>query len=363
MENEAILDRLFTSKQINLNRGELFDQAMKPIDEGFDPEKVEGMLLGVAIGDALGATSESYVPRERRHVFGEIRDYLMTRGGERIGLPTDDTQLTFWTLEQLIRDRGFKPGNLADQFVGRGTITGIGKTVAESLQRYRSGKRWYESGLESAGNGALMRISPMLIPHLRKGGTDVWVDTALSAIITHNDRASTSACLALIGMLRDLLEMKEPPDPEWWSARYVELARDLEGRPLYRPGGTLFPDYRGTVWKYAERCVQWAESQFISTVDACNNWSSSAYLMGTIPSLLLILTRYGHDPEEALVRAVNDTWDNDTIASLTGAMIGALHGRSGFPARWIERLSGRTGESDDGYIFRLIAEAKETFLT
>jgi hypothetical protein len=69
-----------------------------------------------------------------------------------------------WTLEQSIRDRGFKPGNLADQFVGRGTITGIGKTVAESLHRYRSGKRWYESGLESAGNGALMRISPMLIP-------------------------------------------------------------------------------------------------------------------------------------------------------------------------------------------------------
>jgi hypothetical protein len=73
--------------------------------------------------------------------------------------------------------------------------------------------------------------------------------------------------------------------------------RDLGGRSLYRPGGTLFPDYRGTVWRYTERCIQWAESQFISTVDACNNWSSSAYLMGTIPSLLLILTRYGRDPE------------------------------------------------------------------
>jgi ADP-ribosylglycohydrolase len=336
MENEAILDRLFTSKQINLNRGELFDQTMKPFDEGLDPERVEGMLLGVAIGDALGATSESYVPRERRHIFERIRDYLMTRGGERIGLPTDDTQLTFWTLEQLIRDRGFKPGNLADQFVGRGTITGIGKTVAESLHRYRSGKRWYESGLESAGNGALMRISPMLIPHLRKGGTDVWVDTALSAIITHNDRASTSACLALIGMLRDLLEMKEPPDPEWWSARYVELARDLEGRSLYRPGGTLFRiivERSGDMRRGASSGRN--HSPFRPSTRAITG-HPAAYLMGTIPSLLLILTRYGHDPEEALVRAVNDTWDNDTIASLTGAMIGALHGRSGFPARWIE---------------------------
>lgn len=363
MENEAILDRLFASGQINLNRGVLFDRGMKPFEAGLDPERVEGMLLGVAIGDALGATSESYLPRERRFIFGEIRDYLLTRDGERIGLPTDDTQLTFWTLEQLIRDRGFNPRNMADQFVGRGKITGIGTTVAESLQRYRSGKAWHESGMESAGNGALMRISPMIIPHLRKGGTDVWVDTALSAIITHNDRASTSACLAMVGMLRELLEMTEPPESEWWCAKYVELARDLEGKSSYRPSGERFADYRGPVWRYAERCVHWAESQFISTVDACNSWSSSAYLMETIPSVLLILTRYGHDPEEALVRAVNDTWDNDTIASVTGAMLGALHGRKGFPARWIDRLSGRTGEADDGYIFKLIAEAKEAFLT
>jgi ADP-ribosylglycohydrolase len=71
--------------------------------------------------------------------------------------------------------------------------------------------------------------------------------------------------------------------------------------------------------------------------------------------------RHAHDPEEAIVRAVNDTKDNDTIAAIVGAAVGALHGRRGMPDRWIEKLSGRTTDQDDGHIFELIVNAKRTF--
>ena len=67
------------------------------------------------------------------------------------------------------------------------------------------------------------------------------------------------------------------------------------------------------------------------------------------------------DPEEAIVRAVNDTKDNDTIAAIVGAAVGALHGRKALPKRWIENLSGRTTDRDDGRIFELIEEAKAAF--
>ena len=40
-----------------------------------------------------------------------------------------------------------------------------------------------------------------------------------------------------------------------------------------------------------------------------------------------ILMRHGEDPEEAIVRAVHDTQDNDSIAAIVGAAVGALHGR------------------------------------
>lgn len=64
--------------------------------------RIEGMMLGLAIGDALGNTSESLLPADRRARYGHITDYLPNRhaGGARIGLPSDDTHLHFgrWSI-------------------------------------------------------------------------------------------------------------------------------------------------------------------------------------------------------------------------------------------------------------------------
>ena len=76
-----------------------------------------------------------------------------------------------------------------------------------------------------------------------------------------------------------------------------------------------------------------------------------------MPAVLLILSRYADDPEEAIVRAVNDTRDNDTVAAIVGAAVGALHGRSALPARWIDGLLGRTSRADDGRVFEPIGAA------
>jgi len=80
-----------------------------------------------------------------------------------------------------------------------------------------------------------------------------------------------------------------------------------------------------------------------------------------MPCALYILARYGERPEEAIIRAVNDTKDNDTVAAIVGAAIGALHGRSGLPAHWINELSGRTGADDNWHIFELIESARQSF--
>jgi len=78
-------------------------------------DRVEDMLLGLAIGDALGNTSEGQTPGERRERRGEIRDYLPNRyaEGARVGLPSDDTQLAFWTLESLLEHGRAVPEDLA----------------------------------------------------------------------------------------------------------------------------------------------------------------------------------------------------------------------------------------------------------
>jgi len=101
----------------------------------------------------------------------------------------------------------------------------------------------------------------------------------------------------------------------------------------------------------ADKDVRWA----------CQEWYSGAYLLETMPSVLYILSRHAHDPEEAVVRAVNDTKDNDTIAAIVGAAMGALHGEAAFPRHWRENLLGRTCEDDDGKLLELLESAEQAF--
>jgi ADP-ribosylglycohydrolase len=224
------------------------------------------------------------------------------------------------------------------------------------------GKPWFKSGPPSAGNGALMRIAPMLIPHLATGTINLWIDTALSSMMTHNDAGSISACLAFVYILRQLMLMDKPPEPAWWVETYVRIARDLEGQTCYHPrGGPLHDEFWGPIWKIVKDKVADAYTRSLSVREACSWWYSGAFLLETVPSVIYILMRHGHDPEEAIVRAINDTKDNDTIAAIVGAAVGALHGKKAIPERWIRNLSGRTTEADDGKICELIATARDRF--
>ena len=128
------------------------------------------VLLGLAIGDALGNTSESLPVPERAARYGEIRDYPTNcrSAGRRVGLPSDDSQLAFWTLESLLECRGLDPDDLSARFAAR-EIFGIGKSMQQFLHNREQGMAsWYHYGAESAGNGALMRIAPPVsYTHLR----------------------------------------------------------------------------------------------------------------------------------------------------------------------------------------------------
>jgi ADP-ribosyl-[dinitrogen reductase] hydrolase len=358
-ENEKTLACLFEKQKIDIQRGKILDSLPEAIPKTFDFRRIEGMMLGLAMGDALGNTTEGMPPRRRRSIHGEIKTYLPSRRGSgAIGLPSDDTQLTFWTLEQMLKDGVFVPENVAAR-LSEGRIFGIGATVNQFLRNYQSGRPWYECGPKSAGNGALMRIAPMLIPHLKSGTRDLWVDTTLSAMMTHNDAASISACLAFINIFWHLLKMNNGPPAEWWVDTYIQTAEDLELDATYESRSRAFSGFRGSLCQFVCDNVRRMYDRNISIVDACDLWYSGAYLLETVPSVLLILMRFGHDPAQAIIRAVNDTVDNDTIAATVGAAVGALHGKDCFPKEWISNLSGRTTDRDDGRIFELLKEAED----
>lgn len=333
-----------------------------PIPSSIDVgNKVAGMMLGLAIGDALGNTSESQTPEARLRRYGWIEDYLPNRHAknECIGLPSDDTQLSFWTLDRLIDDERLEPHHLAIKFC-QSQIFGIGSSVKEFLRNFKSGTPWSRAGAASAGNGALMRIAPLLIPHLTKPSSELWGDVVLGAHLTHRDGLSTASCIGFVALLWEAIAMEKAPEGDWWLSRFCELVAPIEPEAPYATRGAPI-EFNGRLTDLVTQHVIPAYLAKENVATACGRWYSGAYCLETVPSVLFILARFGHDPERAILEAVNNTKDNDTVAAIVGAAVGALFGVSGLRRSWIDNLSGRTTWDDDHQVFAILESAGKAF--
>ncbi|MBL0939022.1 MAG: ADP-ribosylglycohydrolase family protein [Gemmatimonadaceae bacterium] len=336
-----------------------------PVDAPDLADRVRGMLLGVAIGDALGNRTESMNPAEREAEFGRITGYLPSKfaGGKEAGTPSDDTQLTFRAVEQLLNDGALDPDELAFR-IANDRIFGIGRATRDFCNALRTGAPWWEATQLSAGNGALMRMAPMVLPHLKEGGTQLWYDTALSAAVTHNDPMAISSSVAWVALLWRLLNGDVPDSPGEWLETYTEVLRILDHGQAYESQVDHGPleHWRGSLSGFLDIHVRDALKRKRTVRDTGAEWNSGAFLLETVPAVMHIVSQHGHDPHEAMLVAVNDTRDNDTIAAIVGAAMGAAHGTAWMPAPWTEQLLGRITGDDDGRLFDVVDAAVERFV-
>lgn len=354
--------------QLNVRWDTRLDQPPPPLGV-VSPDRVAGMLWGVAIGDALGRPSEGMTPTRRKQIYGEVRSYhphyrAKHRGTSVGGRVSDDTQLTFWTLAQLLADGRLDPQAVSDRFArDGGNLIGAGATLREFRVRAARGLPWRERGVVSAGNGALMRISPVVLPHLRAPSADLWRDTLLCGSITHNDSASNATCLAFVNLLWQCLSMGSPPPNGWWIETFLNFAAPLEREDDYAPRGGDVTDFQGSLCDWIRLRLNAFAEDDRTTAEICDGLHSGAYLLETVPCVLVILERYSHDPEQALIRAVNDTKDSDTLGAIVGAVVGALHGKSSLPQRWIDGLEGRLSKKGPTHAVQaLIDSGLQAFL-
>lgn len=260
------LSELFDRKLISIDRGAIFDVTPPPLNlaDLRRNERIEGMLIGVAVGDALGHSTEWKYDSETRHKqFGTILDHVGSPQSTP-GRISDDSQLTFWTVEHLLRCRAFDFDDLAKCFAERRhRIVGQGKNTAASLRRHSerisSGRPARHDCAgdpvdDGRGNGSLMRFSPLILPYLKHPSPKLWTDVTLSSLITHGHASSISATLAFTHLLWKLLErpVGSTPEPEWWLDEYVRVASDVEKSPItFYLGSDPVPlelqDFKGTL--------------------------------------------------------------------------------------------------------------------
>jgi hypothetical protein len=73
IDNSSLLKKMLARGRIRLQDGDALREVPDPLPASIGFQKVEGMLLGLAIGDSLGAALEGMLPAESRRRHGEIR--------------------------------------------------------------------------------------------------------------------------------------------------------------------------------------------------------------------------------------------------------------------------------------------------
>jgi ADP-ribosylglycohydrolase len=290
-------------------------------------ERVEGGLLGLLVGDALGVPYEFHPPAQIPPLDAIEMDPPpgFDRAHARVppGPWSDDGAQALCLLASLLARDGFDLVDFARRLVDwyregamavGGIVFDIGIQTEHAIGRLIEGTAPAEAGPRddrANGNGSLMRVLPLALWH--RGDDEALVrDAHAQSVVTHGHARAQAACAVYCLWARYELE----GDDEAWvravrrvrqiySAQYPAHNVELVERVL--PG---FAEPRGT--GYVVDCLH-------SALAACAEPSYEAIV-------------------KAAIARGNDT---DTTACVAGGIAGIRHGRAAIPERWVSRLRGR----------------------
>ncbi len=279
-------------------------------------DRAKGALVVLALGDALGTTLE-FAGRDTRP---PVTDLV---GGGPFGLDpgewTDDTSMALCLAESLLERGRLDVRDLMNRFLrwykeGHNSVTGtcfdVGTTTERALRAFSETGAPLSGSADprNAGNGSLMRLSPVAIRwwHDGAGATEA---ARLQSRATHGAAQAVEACAFYAELLSEAIAGA--------SKKTVLRAREWSGDA--RIAGVAAGSWRGR------------EREAIS---------SSGYVVHTLEAALWCVDR-SESIEQALILAANLADDADTVAAVTGQLAGALWGMSGAPAGWLEKLAWR----------------------
>ena len=277
-------------------------------------DRYRGALLGLAVGDALGAPVEFMRPG----TFEPVTEML--GGGPHDLMPgewTDDTSMALCLAESLVECRGFDAVDQLQRYVrwwrrGHLSSTGfcfdIGNTTRAALEAFESTGE--PSGLTSpdtAGNGSIMRLAP--VPMFYASFMEDAIEyAAQSSMTTHAAAEAVSACRYMAAVIARALNGGEREDV-LAPPKFFDLADGVKrvafgSFRIFNP-----PQIRG-----------------------------SGYVVESLEAALWAFHHTDNFADGACM-AVNLGEDSDTTAAVYGQIAGAFYGASGIPKRWVSVLA------------------------
>lgn len=292
-------------------------------------DRLRGTLIGLAVGDALGAAVEFQPPG----TFEPVTGYRA--GGPHDLAPgewTDDTSMAL-ALADSLANAGWDLNDQARRYVnwwkqGEYSVNGrcfdIGITTRAALARFTQSddaRRSGDSSEQASGNGSIMRLAPVPMRYvsLFPSSIDELARLATeSSITTHASEQCCSACrymaLVLAGLLHGI-DRDEVLAPDWQPLVHLTKLAPLHPAVAEVAAGSFRhkqpPEIKGSGWVVQSlEASLWAFHQADSF-------------------------------EEAVLQAANLGDDADTTGAVCGQFAGAYWGESGVPQQWLDGLARR----------------------
>ncbi len=281
---------------------------------------VEGTLVGLAVGDALGTTLEFCKPESVK----PIQDIV---GGGPFDLEpgqwTDDTSMALCLAESLVICNGFEPVDQLERYLkwykegyfsSTDTCFDIGNATKGALEKFEKTRNAFcgSDSLEKSGNGSIMRLAPVPM-FFSNHMYDAIQMSGESSKTTHASILCIDAC-KLLGSI---------------------ISGCLNG---FDKKQVLSEKYLKNYWKKHPLCSE-IEEILLGSYKKKNppEIEGSGYVVKSLEAALWAFHN-SNNFEDGCLMAVNLGWDADTTGAVYGQIAGSYYGLDSIPKKWIEKI-------------------------
>jgi ADP-ribosylglycohydrolase len=332
-------------------------------------DRAGGAMLGMAIGEALGAPLEGLTAEQIRERVGRLTGFVDPRRAQpaartayfQAGVYEDETQVALAAADVIIRNDGFRPEALRERLaeLGQpidgnafGAFRRAHRNLRIAVRKMLSGATWEQSGVKTAGSGAASRGVPIGVFYRadQPGRARAAIEAAL---VTHRDPRSIAACALMAeGIAQALASDPSRLDAAGFVTGLHQGCRAAEDLMAADYARLLAPGFEPFLHQLSDAVLMLDGIASLDVGPALEKIVAHATGKGSRPITLatrgfaltaLLTSCYffltGFDAlEEALVDSVAEGGSTDTIGCLVGGLLGALHGTSGIPDAWRRQL-------------------------